>query len=389
MREKTKDFLCLSCMSVILLSVFNTTIKVLADEVKSEPQEEVINTVVVDNKFGMLAMTEMGLQYAENISIDSSLFTAEQINVNKILYAQTAAIINKEHMDFCFTDYNSNIFQSFREHFTPLTALSFSLVEWGGHSNLNYAFTPSIATKDLGISGVDFNYFNPYEVNSSYYAVNNISFDDGKYKGPLQIEETYFEAEQDSSIYKCGGVPVDYYSWTDEVQWYFHNKCESFGHAWNQDYQFQNNYEVLAHLSVMHNSGADYMSNVNAMHSENWWPWNDSQAVYNYVSAISTGNNLQIILDNADEFVREKKEQIRLNPDSDFGTLYCSLQKAREEMVSKMSINTADYVQEQWKANMALSASLSGDAKHNWEKLLYPVQSIWTYRVLEQLYGLN
>ena len=61
------------------------------------------------------------------------------------------------------------------------------------------------------------------------------------------------------------------------------------------------------------------------------------------------------------------------------GSLYLSISESRE-LYEKMGININNYLKDKYVGGMTAKA---------WEKTMYPIQSIWNYRVLENLYGLK
>lgn len=322
--------------------------------------------------------------YADDVNLDSSIFTPGQIRINKGVYGQAALIFSEDHFNTCYGDVNTPIFDSFKKYFTPLCPLAFSIAEWGGNGDLRYSFTPAIATKKLMNNGISISAINPLEVNSDYYDAMGCSFSDGTYKGALQLNKSYLTAGSNKG-YRCGYVPLDYYSWPDECQWTFHDKCEQVKNCWNQNYEFKNQYEVVAHTSIAHNSGGMHFTSRQGQVDKNWYPWRSSQAVFDYVDYIATGDNLNIILSDADAYADKLLSDFSNGTES--GALYKSISESRQ-LSRQMNIDWSRYVKSHWLGNMTQSASLTGDALRNWEKVMYPVQAIWNYRVLERLYGI-
>lgn len=333
----------------------------------------------------MLLYSDTCYDYASECYMDSSLYTQTQVRINKAIYGQAAVVFSSGHYDLCYGDMNTQIFKSFRKYFTPLCPLAFSIAEWGGNGDLRYSFTPAIATKKLMNNGVSMSTINPLEVNAEYYAAMGCSFKENSYWGPLQINKSYLLPSSDKG-YKCGFVPTDYYSWSDACQWTFHDKCEQIKNSWNKDYEFKNQYEVIAHTSIAHNSGGTHLSSRDFYLDRNWYPWKSSQAVFDYVSYITSGDRLQVILNNADAYSDKLINDFRNGDES--GALYKSISSCRE-LSLQMNIDWNKYVKSHWVGNMTPNKELSGDALRNWEKVMYPIQSIWNYRVLERLYGLD
>ena len=334
--------------------------------------------------YGTALYTDVCYSYASECKMDESVFNKTQIRINKAIYGQAAVIFSDDHYNCCYGDVDTEIFRSFREYYTPLCALSFSIAEWGGKGDISYSFTPAIATKSLLKAGVDLNYIDPLQVNTQYYASMGVDvWDSRKYWGPLQISNDYFV---DSAKYKCGYIPMDYYSWSDECQWTFHNKCNLIKQAWNKSYRFKSSYAVIAHTAIAHNSGGNHLTTRDFYLDRNWYPWKSSQAVFNYVDFITSEANLNIILSDADAYAAELIDKFRNGTES--GALYKSIGECRV-LVSRMSIDWSAYVKSHWLGNMSYNVSLDGDALRNWEKVMYPVQAIWNYRVLEKLYGIN
>lgn len=333
--------------------------------------------------YGTALYTNMCYSYADECHMDETIFNKTQIRINKAIYGQAAVIFSEDHYNACYSDVNTPIFNSFKKYYTPLCALSFSIAEWGGKGDIRYSFTPAIATKRLVDAGVNLDYIDPLQVNTQYYASMGVNvWDTRKYWGPLQISNDYFNM---SSSYKCGYIPMDYYSWPDECQWTFHNKCNLIKQAWNKDYVFKDSYAVIAHTAIAHNSGGNHLTTQNFYLDRNWYPWKNSQAVFDYVDFITREDNIKIILEDADNYANSLIESFKNGTES--GALYKSIGESRI-LVSKMNINWSLYVKPHWLGNMTSGAILEGDALRNWEKVMYPVQSIWNYRVLEKLYGL-
>lgn len=323
------------------------------------------------------------IEYASNCIMPDEIYTDTQQVINKVIYGQSAVIFNKDHINTCYGDVDTPIFNSFADNVTPLVPLAFSIAEWGGNGDLIYSFTPAIATKRLMNNGVSMSSINPWEINSQYYTAMGCSFSDNTFWGPLQINKSYLNASVKG--YKCGFVPMDYYSWPDVCQWTFHDKCKQMEGAWNKEYQFKNEYEVVAHTAIAHNSGGTHISSKNFQLDRNWYPWKSSQAVFDYVSFITNETNLNIIFNDADAYSNDLLEKYK-NGEAK-GALYKSIGETRT-MSDKMGVNWSLYVKGHWLGNMTKDSSLSGDSLRNWEKVMYPVQAIWNYRVLENLYGI-
>lgn len=334
--------------------------------------------------YGSALYSDLCYSYADVCYMDTSVFNATQIRINKAIYGQTAVIFSQEHFDSCYGDVNTPVFQSFKQYYDPLCVLSFSIAEWGGNSDLRYSFTPAIATRKLANAGVDMDRLNPLQVNSVYYASMGIDvWDTRRYWGPLQVNNSYMTSD---APYKCGYIPMDYYSWPEECQWTFHNKCNLVKSAWNKNYEFKNSYSVIAHMSIAHNSGGNHIIDKNTTLDRNWYPWKSSQAVFDYVDFITSERNVNLILADADAYADKLLEQYRNG--SIKGGLYKSIGECRQ-LSLQMEIDWSRYVKAHWLGNMQPNTTLAGDALSNWEKVMYPVQSIWNYRVLERLYGIR
>jgi len=328
--------------------------------------------------------SESVYSYADVCNMSEAIFNSTQIRINKAVYAQAATVMEDSHYNICYGDVNTKIFNSFKKYFNPICILSFSTAEWGKYNDLRYSFTPAIATSSLSKKSIDISTVDPLQINKEYYACMGITFDDKTYWGPLQIHKSYL-SESKVGSYKCGHCPMDYYAWGDAVQWTFHDKCNYVKNAWNKDYEFRNEYAVVAHMSIAHNSGGTHLSLQNYQNGANWYPWKSSQAVFNYVDKITTGDNLQIILNDADSYADELLSKYAAGNVT--GGLYKSINDCRK-LTAGMNIDWNTVVKSEWLGNMTLSTQLSGDALRNWEKVMYPVQSIWNYRVLQRLYGL-
>lgn len=333
----------------------------------------------------MMLYSDTCYDYASECIMPSDLYTDTQRRINLAIYGQTAVVFSSGHFDLCYGNVNTPIFNSFKRYLTPLCPLAFSIAEWGGNGDLRYSFTPAIATKKLMNSGIPMSVINPLEVNAEYYSAMGCSFKENSYWGPLQINKSYLTPNSNKG-YSCGYIPTDYYSWSDACQWTFHDKCEQIKNSWNKDYEFKNQYEVIAHTSIAHNSGGTHLTSKDFYLDKNWYPWKSSQAVFDYVSYITSGERLQIILSDADSYADNLLNDFRNGNES--GALYKSISDCRV-LSYKMNIDWSHYVKSHWLGNMTPNASLSGDALRNWEKVMYPIQSIWNYRVLERLYGLN
>ena len=98
--------------------------------------------------------------YADEVNMSSSVFTPGQIRINKGIYGQAALIFSNEHFDMCYGDVQTPIFNSFKEYFTPLCPLAYSIAEWGGNGDLHYSFTPAIATRKLLNNGISISTIN-------------------------------------------------------------------------------------------------------------------------------------------------------------------------------------------------------------------------------------
>lgn len=332
--------------------------------------------------YGGALYTDDCYTYA-NVSMSRDTFTEAQIRINTAILAQANVVFSSDHYNSCYTGIDTPIFNSFRQHFNGLCALSFSIAEWGGNGDLRYSFTPAIATKRLVNAGVDVESINPLQINTEYYISSGVtSFGDRTYLGPLQINKNYFSP---TASYKCGYIPMDYYSWPEACQWTFHNKCEMIKSAWNKNYVFKSSYAVIAHTAIAHNSGGTHLTSQSFQLDTNWYPWKNSQAVFDYVDCITSDDNIQIILNDADKYADNLLVQFRDGIAK--GALYKSIGECRL-LTQSMNIDWSKYVKSHWVGNMTSTQQLSGDALKNWEKTMYPVQAIWNYRVLERLYGL-
>lgn len=344
------------------------------------------SAVVPYKMFNQMALySDTCYDYADECYMSSDLYTLTQQRINKAIYGQAAMVFSEGHYDLCYGDIDTPLFNSFKKYFTPLCPLAFSIAEWGGNGDLRYSFTPAIATKKLMNSGVSMSTINPLEVNAEYYAAMGCSFKENSYWGPLQINKSYLTPDSNKG-YKCGYIPMDYYSWPDACQWTFHDKCEQIKNSWNKNYEFNNQYEVIAHTSIAHNSGGTHLSSKDFYLDRNWYPWKSSQAVFDYAYYISSGDRLDIILKDADSYADKLLADFSNGTES--GALYKSIDSCRQLSFS-MEIDWSNYVKSHWLGNMTSSIPLQGDALRNWEKVMYPIQSIWNYRVLERLYGIK
>lgn len=334
-----------------------------------------LKTNVYAATYGGILYSDLCYQYANVCNMDTEIFNETQIRINKAIYGQAAVIFSKDHFEACFKDVDTPLFNSFKQYFTPLVPMAFSIAEWGANGDLRYSFTPAIATKKLDNCGVVLEFLNPLEVNSqTYLALGANVWDTRSYWGPLQINKSYLVP---TASYKCGYIPMDYYSWPDSCQWTFHNKCESIRRAYCKDRQFKNSEEVIAVTSIAHNSGGTFIESSSFNIDAEWYPWRDSESVWNYCDVLTTEKNLKIIYDSADAYANELLEKYKTNSES--GGLYLSISESRE-LFNKMGINLYVYLKDRYASGMTAKA---------WEKTMYPIQSIWNYRVLERLYGLS
>lgn len=334
--------------------------------------------------YGAALYTSTCYDYASECNMDPTIFNSTQIKINKVIYGQAAIIFSEDHFNSCYGNVQTPIFNSFRKYYTPLCALSFCIAEWGGNADMRYSFTPAIATRKLVNAGVDMSTMNPLQVNSTYYAAMGANvWDTRKYKGPLQISNDYFTT---TAKYECGYIPMDYYSWPDECQWTFHNKCNLVKQAWNKEYVFKDSYSVIAHMSIAHNSGGNHLISRSLTLDRNWYPWLNADAIFNYVDFITQEGNVKIILDDADRYADSLIEKFKTDTES--GAIYKSIGECRQ-LATQMGVDWTKYVKPKWYGNMTPNMPLEGDALRNWEKVMYPIQSIWNYRVLERLYGLT
>lgn len=334
-----------------------------------------INVNTYAASYGGALYSDLCYQYASECNMDHNIFDETQIRINKAIYGQAAIIFSEDHFDVCYGDINTPLFNSFKKYFTPLIPMAFSIAEWGGNGDLRYSFTPAIATKKLDNCGVILEFINPLEINSqTYLALGADVWDTRSYWGPLQINKSYLKS---SASYKCGYIPMDYYSWPDACQWTFHNKCESIKRAYCKDRVFKNSEEVIAITSIAHNSGGTFIDSRTFNTDAEWYPWRNSESVWEYCDILTQDKNLQIIYEHADAYASELLEKYKNNTES--GGLYLSISSSRE-LYNKMGINLNLYLKDRYSGNMTAKA---------WEKTMYPIQSIWNYRVLEKLYGLK
>lgn len=334
----------------------------------------IINTNVYASSYGLVLYSDLCYDYASECNMSSDIFNETQIKINKAIYGQAAVIFSEDHFNVCFNDVNTLLFDSFRKYFTPLIPMAFSIAEWGANGDLRYSFTPAIATRKLEKCGVALECINPLEINSqTYLALGADVWDKGRYWGSLQIDKSYLTPD---SAYKCGYIPMDYYSWADECQWTFHNKCESIKRAYCKDRQFKNSEEVIAVTSIAHNSGGTFIESKLFNTDAEWYPWKSSESVWNYCDILTNDENLRIIYESADSYASELLEKYKTNSVS--GGLYLSISESRD-LYNKMNIDINSYLKDRYYGNMTNKA---------WEKTMYPIQAIWNYRVLEKLYGL-
>lgn len=325
--------------------------------------------------YGAILYSDLCYQYASECNMSTDVFDETQIRINKAIYGQAAVIFSEDHFKNCYGDVDTPLFNSFKDHFTPLVPLAFSIAEWGANGDLRYSFTPAIATKKLDRCGVVMEFMNPLEVNSqTYLALGADVWDTRSYWGPLQINKSYLVPTES---YKCGYIPMDYYSWPDSCQWTFHNKCNSIKSAYCKDREFKCAEEVLAVLSIAHNSGGTFINSRIFNTDAEWYPWRDSESVWDYCSVLTKESNLSIIYESADKYADELLQKYKEG--SEGGGLYLSITESRE-MFNKMGINLNIYLKDRYSNSMTAKA---------WEKTMYPIQSIWNYRVLERLYGLR
>lgn len=335
----------------------------------------IVNINTYAASYGTILYSDLCYLYASDCNMDDTIFDKTQIKINKAIYGQAAVIFSDDHFESCYGDVSSPLFNSFKQYFTPLVPMAFSIAEWGSNGDLRYSFTPAIATKKLDNCGVILEFINPLEVNSqTYLALGANVWDIRRYWGPLQIDKTYLTPK---SSYKCGYVPIDYYSWPDACQWTFHNKCESIKNAYCQDRQFKNSEEVIAITSIAHNSGGTFISSKSFNTDAEWYPWKNSESVWEYCDELTKESNLQIIYNSADEYANSLLKKYKEGTES--GSLYLSISESRE-LYEKMGININNYLKDKYVSSMTAKA---------WEKTMYPIQSIWNYRVLEKLYGLK
>lgn len=325
--------------------------------------------------YGTILYSDLCYQYASECNMSTDIFDETQIRINKAIYGQAAVIFSSDHFESCYGDVNTPLFNSFKQYFTPLVPMAFSIAEWGGNGDLRYSFTPAIATKKLNSCGVILEFINPLEINSqTYLALGANVWDTRSYWGPLQINKSYLIP---TSSYKCGYIPMDYYSWPDACQWTFHNKCESIKSAYCKDRVFKNSEEVIAITSIAHNSGGTFINSSSFNTDAEWYPWRNSESVWGYCDELTKDKNLQIIYESADSYADKLLEQYRNGTEK--GALYLSISESRE-LYNKMDINIYSYLKDRYSGEMTAKA---------WEKTMYPIQSIWNYRVLEKLYGLK
>lgn len=318
-----------------------------------------------------LSTAQVFTEYEFKIHINSECFNNDQIRLNTEAYILTDNIFNKTHIERYY-DSSSKIFNSFKDNIDPIMLLAISCSEWGGHTDMRYTWCPVIPAQEFKRLGIE-----PYQVElskiDSYYlvAMGVITGEESnKYKGSLQINSSYFKP--DTKTYKCGNVPMDYYNWTDQVEWYTHTYSRYFSNAFNPDYYFNSKYELLANLSIMGNTGPGYVSNEYMSNDSPKYPWlSDSNKIFEYCREITKDSNLDIIKNSAMQYVEEiqNKKNIQL-------TRY----KAND-LVELMNLEASLYVKSSY-VDLAFKDSPSQPN----EKLVHPISAIWSYMVIESLY---
>lgn len=117
--------------------------------------------------------------------------------------------------------------------------------------------------------------------------------------GPLQVLRHYVESK-DYIVYNCGEFVYDLMRWSDNVNYITHTQSEPFMDRsnWNKNHVILSEYELVALMSVAHNTGTAYLHNSSDAGSL----WNNSQSVYDYCTILGSYKSVEVMQRYVDDW---------------------------------------------------------------------------------------
>lgn len=333
----------------------------------------------------------------DGIHIDTALFSETCVKLNTEAYGIAANIITKEHFEQCVKK-DSNLANSVKKVMSPFMPMATTMVEMGMGSDMRYLWSSAVYTKYIKSAGVDIDTLNIADINTDFYINNKMDYvlncgknctakqyavshicvsntqngsfrNDNDSLGPLQILRRYLEREGGKITYDCGAKTTDLLRWEDNVQYYFHKNIIPIANCnWNKDYEIQNIYELVALLSVAHNTGASYLNStyLNGVPSTSW---KSSQAIFDYCAYLTSEPAMSIWKKHIEVWWEDTK--IKIENGENFH-LDGSMSWNSEELKSMMK-----------EAGIDVSLYYTSNYGH---KFVYPIKAILAYMSLEKLY---
>lgn len=352
-----------SVLLVVLLSLFTTFISLAETEA---------NTSSID------------------VNIDSTVFSPVSVRLNTEIYNMSKNVINQEHLQQCYGDSNTPLFNSYKRTITPLVPMALTLVETGSWCDTRYTWSSAIYSKPIANAKVDMSELSVNRVNSDFYAANGLYYyfgcksnctnngrnhvhivtgaNDNDSLGPLQVLRRYVEQQQ-GIVYSCGAVVTDLMSWQDNLNYFFHNQSEKFAStkAWNKNHEIQNTYELVALMAVGHNTGTSFMS-ASGPSGTAGSKWYNAKSVYDYCSALTSDSSLQVLHSYVDSWYADIVSKASAGEQFRLAGQISNTGGEVQSLMQQMGINITDY------------ASSLG------HKQTYPILAVLNYMSLEKLY---
>lgn len=323
------------------------------------------------------------------LNINSSYAGLASSSINKQIYEETSNIWCPAYITKVYNS-DSKAYKSYLSNLDPLQLMAISCNEWGGNALLSTSLCPAVASRYFKQAGLDISHLRVAEVNSYFYAANNIdvNFADKSYLGPLQITKYSFEPNNQGNVkYVPNDKPVDPYSWNDSCKWYAMNISHYVNSCWDKNYIFKDKYVVLCHLSVMANTGQSYMAggaNFGNNISKPHFPWKNAKAMFNYIDAINSTKNRNVIINIAESEYRHKLSLVESGK-SDTINMQYTLPYAYKNVYSKLDIDLSKYLKPEYVK--CVNGDISNSKNRSvTEKVMHPITAMIIFHQLELFY---
>lgn len=329
------------------------------------------------------ACKETGMRDSRQVCIDDSLFSYSQIRLNTEIYECASEIYCPEHICRDYGGATTELGISYLKYMDALMPLALVNCETGAWSDSRYTWTSAVYSRPLADKKVDLGNMSVSQVDTDMYLANGLAaylgcggncgavetehyhtvgLNDNDSLGPLQILRRYVEADK-SIRYPCGEVTMDLMSWRDNVEYFTHKHSQAFMKRdnWNCSYSIHNEYELTALIAVAHNTGASYLSSMNAGSL-----WKNSDSVYRYCEKLACDESVEAL----GRYVDDWWEDAKANQEDgrQFSLAGQSMTGKYDSLLVELGINKSDYA-------------------NGWgHKQYYPLKAILNYMSLERLY---